>query len=267
MLRAARTLHRALAGEAITRADLRTPALATLGSRLVGRDTLEVRSVGKHLLHRIDGGLTLHSHLRMEGRWRVLPPERASRSLAAATARDRVRALIATRTAVAIGERLGMVDLIDTAGEHWLIGHLGPDILAADFDPTVVLAHLAVDGRAVAESLLDQRVVAGLGTLWVSESLFAAGVWPWVPASSLQPGTLTQVLSAARSMMSAAVAEPGGRRQSPAVHAKAGRACERCWATIRSGTVGTAPRARQLPYCPSCQGPTATAGESLRPPR
>ena len=106
--RTARRLHAALAGRQIVAADLRWPDLSTADLR--GRDTLEVVSRGKHLLHRIDGGLTLHSHLRMDGRWRV----EATATLKPGWRRlPDLRALVATSDWTALGVRLGELDLVD----------------------------------------------------------------------------------------------------------------------------------------------------------
>ena len=104
--RTARRLHGALAGTVLEGSDLRVPALAT--ADLSGRRTIEVVPRGKHLLHRVEGDLTLHSHLRMEGSWRVHPVGR--RHTLART--HTVRALLWTSARVAVGDSLGMLDLV-----------------------------------------------------------------------------------------------------------------------------------------------------------
>ncbi len=133
---AASRLHAALAGEELVVADLRWPSLATVN--LVGDTTIEVVAVGKHLLQRLDSGRTLHSHLKMEGRWRVH------------NGRDRrrwespdVRAVLATTSYMAVGTRLGMLDLVATRDEHTLVGHLGPDVLGPSWDADRAVANLA----------------------------------------------------------------------------------------------------------------------------
>jgi Formamidopyrimidine-DNA glycosylase N-terminal domain len=123
----ARRLHAVLAGHELSIADLRWPSLAT--ADLVGDTTVEVVAVGKHILHRLASGRTLHSHLKMEGRWRVRPLD------------DRrgwgdpsVRAVLATHAYAAVGTQLGMFDLVATRDDHTLVGHLGPHVLGQSWD-------------------------------------------------------------------------------------------------------------------------------------
>ena len=246
-------LHRALAGRQVTRCDLRWPSLATVD--LAGSTTLEVRAVGKHLLHRFDSGVTLHSHLRMEGTWRVRPAtEPVSRH-------HLIRAIVGTGQSNAIGRALGMLDLVPTEEESRLVGHLGPDILAADWSPTAVLDTLARDARPVADTLLDQRVLAGLGTFWVSESLYAARLHPWHPAAGIPGDVVAAVLEWARRRMLVAartgVQSATGHSQRDslgAVHARSGLLCRRCGTGIRVALAGPPTRQRTIFYCPACQG-------------
>lgn len=138
VFRTARRLHAALAGEPLTRAELRWGELD--GAPLVGRRTLEIVPRGKHLLHRVEGGWTLHTHLRMEGSWRVM----ATADVGLRTLADRqLRVVLGTAAWTALGLRLGMVDLVPTEREGELVGHLGPDILGPDWDRDRVLATLA----------------------------------------------------------------------------------------------------------------------------
>src|SRR5579863_8383244 len=117
----ARRLHEALAGRTLTRRDFRVPRLAT--ADLTGDVVIETVSRGKHLLTRTGNGLTVHTHLRMEGSWRVRP--------AAEPVRDshRIRLLLANDSWVAVGYELGVVELIRTSDEVRVTGHLGPDLL------------------------------------------------------------------------------------------------------------------------------------------
>ena len=126
--RTASRLHEALAGRVLTTAELRWGRLG--GSDLTGASTLEVVPRGKHLLHRLDSGLTLHTHLRMDGRWLVSP--RAE--VRPGRLRDhRLRVVLGTEEVFALGHQLGEVDLVRTADEHRLVGHLGPDLLGEDW--------------------------------------------------------------------------------------------------------------------------------------
>ncbi len=254
--RTARRLHDGLAGAVLEGSDLRVPSLATVD--LSGRRTVEVVPRGKHLLHRLEGGLTLHSHLRMDGSWRVGPV--ATRY--AAAHRHTTRALLWTAGVAAVGDQLGMLDLVRTEEEHRVVGHLGPDLLDPAFDLEVAVANLLADpARPLVEALLDQRNVAGMGTIWASEPLFLEGIGPWAPVGEVGAGRLRPLLERARRLMVRACRDrrpsttgrtgPGeetwvfGRRALP---------CRRCGATVRSAPFGAAPQDRLLAYCPGCQG-------------
>lgn len=254
--RTARRLHEALAGRDIVESDLRWPSIATVDLR--GRSTLEVVSRGKHLLHRIDGGLTLHSHLRMEGQWRI---EATARLKPGWRRSPDLRALVATADWTALGLRLGMLDLVETRDEAQLVGHLGPDLLGDDWDASVAVDHLAAARVPLGEALLDQRNLAGLGTLWASETLFVLRLHPWTIASTLDRAVLEQVVDRARRLID------GGRRdaiqsstgslakgETTYVHGRSGRPCRRCGGTVRVAMIGPPTRERTMFYCPSCQG-------------
>lgn len=265
--RTADRLHRALAGAVLTESDLRWPSIAE--ADLTGATTLEVRARGKHILHRLDTGLTLHSHLRMEGQWSVEATDRVSRS--ARGAQD-VRAVLGTDTWTAVGRRLGMLDLVATRDEGRLVGHLGPDILGADWDLERAVANVLASGTTIGAGLLDQRNVAGIGTMWSAETLFVERVNPWAvmpdsgPAAhhgerQAGPETVEAVLRRAHRFMSASVdhamqAPTGIRRngQNMYVHARSGRPCRRCGDTVRVAPIGPAGRERTMFYCPTCQG-------------
>ena len=121
MWRAARQLHAALAGRVLTRTDFRVPRFAT--TDLTGRVVQEVVSRGKHILARVDGGVTIHTHLRMDGSWHIRPA-------GGYPPRDhRVRLVLANQQWQAIGYLLGVVEVLPTTGEDDVVGHLGPDLL------------------------------------------------------------------------------------------------------------------------------------------
>lgn len=254
--RTAKALHEALAGSEVLGSDLRVPALAT--KDLSGRRTLEVLPRGKHLLHRLEGGLTLHSHLRMDGSWRIAPV----RARASAGRRHTVRALLWTDRQVAVGDRLGMLDLVRTEQEERLVGHLGPDLLDPTFDAGLALANLLrAPGGLVAEALLDQRNLAGIGTIYASEPLFEHGVDPWAAVGDLPAGVLAAVVDTARRRMvhsarigfTTTTGRGGGMRPEAWVFGRKGQPCRRCGSTISQGTVGQSPRERVLSFCPGCQ--------------
>lgn len=262
----ARRLHDGLAGEVLEGSDLRVPALAT--SDLAGRRTIEVVPRGKHLLHRLEGSLTLHSHLRMDGSWRVRPVG----ARYAAARRHTTRALLWTAGRVAVGDQLGMLDLVRTEEEHRVVGHLGPDLLDPGFDLGRAVDNLLADpARPLVEALLDQRNVAGIGTIWASEPLFLAGLHPWTPVGQVPAEELADLLRSTRQMMVQSCRDrrlvttgrPGveeetwvfGRRALP---------CHRCGSTVRAASVGAAPRQRALAYCPTCQGGLAPHDDGAR---
>jgi endonuclease VIII len=256
--RTARTLDTALQGHRLVRAELRWPTAA--GVDLVGRVVLGNHAYGKHLFTRFDDGRTLHTHLRMEGSWRLVRTGERG-----ADARGTfVRAVLGTATWTAIGHRLGMLDVVATTEEHQLVAHLGPDVLAAGF-PTVGLREALdrVQGRSgtpIAEVLLDQTAVAGIGTLYAAETLWARRLWPWTPAGDVQD--LASLLMAARRLMVRSVEAPsptatgdGPRGLTSWVHNRAGRPCPRCSAEIRRGVARRPPMERPIFYCPDCQRP------------
>ncbi|MFT4108511.1 Fpg/Nei family DNA glycosylase [Propionicimonas sp.] len=249
-------LDEALAGRALVAAELRWPGLST--ADLTGTTVTAVVPRGKHILIRLASGWTLHSHLKMEGQWRIERSRPARGADAWARSVD-IRAILVTPEWTAIGLRLGRLDLVRTSEEDTLVGHLGPDILAADFDPVTAVANLAASGTSIGAALLDQRNLAGVGTMWAAESLFLERVNPW--AEQLEEVVIARVVERARRLMTAAV---GSARQSSTgstrpgestwVHARSGRPCRRCGATIRVAPIGPPARERVLFSCPACQG-------------
>jgi endonuclease VIII len=271
----AERLDAALRGRALVRAELRWAEAG--GINLTGRSVTEVRSYAKHLLTRLDDGTTLRTHLRMEGSWRVA----RTGSPAAAARGAEVRAVLANEVWTCVGTRLGMLDVVRTRDEGLLLGHLGPDILADDFltrpDTGVELAvarlrsagsvgrfdgpspsstRSPATGRTLvlADVLLDQRGVSGLGTIYTAEGLFARRLWPWAPVADASDHDLEALLRATRALMLRSV-EQGVGAQRRNVHGRAGRACHRCGTPVALGTANEAPFERPIFWCPSCQQP------------
>ena len=248
---AARRLDAALTGHVLTRWDMRTPALAT--SDLTGQAVIGVASRGKHILIRVDGGLTLHTHFRMEGSWHLYRPGRPWHG----GPEWQVRAILATESWTAVGYRLPVLDLLPTEEEASVVGHLGPDLLAEEWDATEARRRLLADpGRPAGEALLDQRVVAGLGLIYVSEALFLSGVAPQAPVSAIRDpdallGRSRRLLWANRER--GAQASTGNLRAQHYVYGRAGRPCRRCGTTIRHGRQGTGIHERDAYWCPACQ--------------
>lgn len=265
----AAALDRALAGRTITRADLRVPALAT--ADLAGQTITEVVSRGKHLLLRTDAGLTLLTHLKMEGAWRLIPAGRRVRDRD-----DKIRVLIEADGAIAVGTELGSVELIRTADEARSLGHLGPDLLGRDFDAAEALRRLGSDpSRTIGEALLDQTVMAGLGNVYRCELCFLRGLDPWTPVARV--GDLEGLVGLARRLLVANASAGNqvttgdtrrGRRHW--VYGRGGEPCRRCGTRIeRRVGAGQGPSMERVTYwCPSCQpaGEIRRTGSS-RPPR
>jgi endonuclease-8 len=256
--RTARRLDQALAGAPLVHSDLRWAPLATADLR--GATTLEVRSRGKHLLQRLDNGLTLHSHLRMEGQWRISRTDRLTRR---ALGQPSIRAVLATQRWAAVGSNLGMLDLVRTGEENTLVGHLGPDLLGDDWDLDTALDNLrARPDVPLGAALLDQRNLAGMGTIYTAETLFAEQQQPWQPVAEIPPGRLRVVVERARKLLDAGRAhgipnttKVPRRGEGLYVHGRAGRSCRRCGNTVRVEMIGEPPRDRTMFYCPTCQGP------------
>jgi endonuclease VIII len=248
----ARRLDDALAGRTLTRSDFRVPRLAT--ATLAGQVVTEVVPRGKHLLARTSDGLTVHTHLRMDGSWRVTPAaERVPDS-------HRIRLILANADWQATGYQLGVVELLRTSTEHRVTGHLGPDLLGPDWDAAEAVRRLAEDkARPVGEALLDQRNLAGIGNVYKSEVLFLRGVSPWTPAGDVPD--LAAVAELARSLLdqnkdrvrrsTTGSSRPG---EETWVYGRRGRACRRCGTAIRSQSHQERGEQDRVTYwCPRCQ--------------
>ncbi|MGW1029781.1 DNA-formamidopyrimidine glycosylase family protein [Streptomyces sp. NPDC002577] len=253
----AHQLHAALADHVLTRSDLRVPRYAT--ADLTGRTVLGVTPRGKHLLTRLEGGLTLHSHLGMEGSWRVYAPGERWRGGPG----HQIRVILGTSVSTAVGYRLPVLELLRTTDEHKAVGHLGPDLLGPDWDPDLALRNLLRDpARALGEALLDQRNLAGIGNVYKSELCFLLRVTPWLPVGELTDDTAAKLPVLAQKLLEAnrdrLVRSTTGRRdQRLYVYGRAPRPCLRCRTSIRSADQGDGSRERPTYWCPACQrGPT-----------
>ncbi|MBM7520096.1 DNA-formamidopyrimidine glycosylase family protein [Nocardioides nitrophenolicus] len=252
-------LNRALAGQVLAGSDLRVPQLAT--TDLTGATVERTTTHGKHLLTRLTlpdrARLTLHTHLKMEGSWRVIAPGAGWPGPA-----HEARVVLSAQRAEAIGFRLGLVELLPTAEEESVVGHLGPDLLGAwtADDETTALARLtAAPGRVLGSTLLDQTVVAGLGTIWMSEVCFVQGAHPQAPVASVADPL--RLLRRARLMLRSGLehGQPlttGDRRDPVWVYRRQRQPCLRCRTTIQAGPVGEAGRERTTYWCPRCQPAT-----------
>jgi endonuclease-8 len=255
--RTARRLHEASAGDVLTACDLRWPGAAN--ADVTGRAVLAVVPRGKHLLMRFAGEppLTLHSHLRMDGSWRLQPADVPGPF--GTGRRDDVRAVLSNRSWTAVGRRLGMLDLVRTADERTLVGHLGPDVLGEDWDRERVARTLdAQPDRAIGDALLDQRVLAGVGTFYMAEALFLRGINPWTPTGQVRdvPALLDLVhrlLLANRERAGQTTTGDTRPGRGSWVHGRTRRACRRCGTPIAVAPIGEQPRDRVAFFCPTCQ--------------
>jgi endonuclease-8 len=235
--RAARRLQ-ALVGE---RVEVETPnpqAQAAIDAkRLDGRRLVSVEAAGKNLVLRFEGGYLLRNHLRMSGRWRVGPRGRTARGRPWLVLRS------AEREAVLYGGRV-----LELHGRA--LQRLGPDILAEppDFDRMVANLRRADGAREVGDAILDQRLVAGIGNLWRTETLWHARVSPWRPLASLGDADLRRVLGEAARLMRASV---DSGREERTIYRLAGRPCPRCRTSIQARGQGEANRTAY--WCPTCQ--------------
>ena len=249
--RTARQLHGALAGRVLTRTDFRVPRYAT--TDLSGRQVTEACSRGKHLLIRVEGGVTVHTHLKMDGSWRIRPAGRP------APAGHRIRILLENGAFQALGYQLGIVEVLPTAGEDRVTGHLGPDLLGPDWDAAEAVARLAAQpGRPAGEALLDQRNLAGIGNLYASEMLFLRGVDPWRPVGEV--ADLAALVGLGRRLLEANKDRAGQvttgrwqRGEETWVYGRAGRPCRRCGTAIASAGQGDPGQERTRFWCPRCQ--------------
>lgn len=249
--RAAQRLDAALHGATVTRCDLRVPAFATVD--LTGQRVHEVVSRGKHLLMRI-GDSTVHSHLKMEGEWRLYRPGAPWRRPAALA-----RAIIGTEQWTAVGFELGLLEVLPRAREQDVVGHLGPDLLGADWDAEEAVSRLARHAEIpIAVALLDQRNLAGLGNEYVAELCFLRGALPTRPAADVD---LARTVDLAHRLITANRDRPvrtttGDTRRGRTswVYGRAGKPCLRCGALIQHGRLGrTELELRDTYWCPHCQ--------------
>lgn len=264
----ARRLDRALGGRALTVAELRVPQLAT--AELRGRSVHEVLARGKHLLTRLEGGLTLHSSLLMDGSWYLCPAGQRPHGYP----EHMIRVQLGNVGWLATGYRVHDLQLVPTGREDELVGHLGPDLLGPDWDAGSVARAVGrlrrEPGRAIAEALLDQRNLAGIGNLYKCEVLFVERIHPWTPVGEV--AELDRLVATAHRLLSANREHPEqsttgflARGRQHWVYERRGQPCLRCRTEISRAEQGVPPRQRSTYWCPTCQpARAADAGASPR---
>ncbi len=244
----AATLRQHLAGRTLTRCDIRVPRFSTVD--LTGDVVDQVLSRGKHLFIRV-GRASIHSHLKMDGSWRVGPMIQGR-----VPVDHRARIILEANGVRAVGVDLGILEVLDRDQDGDAVAHLGPDLLGEDWDPQVAAANLtARPNRSIAEALLDQRVLAGVGNVYCNELCFVTGHLPTAPVSSITDAH--RLVARARDMLWANRSRwnrcttgdtRAGRRLW--VYGRAGPGCRRCGTPIscceNSGE-------RVAYWCPACQ--------------
>jgi endonuclease-8 len=264
LFRTAAGLRPYLVGRTVTAARSSGPGPVPRLDRIVGREIQSVDALGKNLLIRFDNGLEIRTHLRMIGSWhRYRPGERWRRPPA------RARLVIEVPGAVAVCFDAPVVELLETRAEglHPALGQLGPDLLDPGFDAAEAIRRLRDPTRlatTIAEALVDQRALAGIGNVYKSETLWIERVSPFAPVGELDGAVLVRLVDTARRLLAAnASAAHGPERITTGgdrgalgplyVYRRTGRPCRRCGTPISNTRQG-----HELPrttyWCPTCQG-------------
>lgn len=251
--RAAVRLGAVLAGRVLERSDFRVPALAT--ADLAGERIDEVRSVGKHLLMRGERW-TIHSHAGMDGLWHVLAPgERAP------VPAHTVRVVLSTAEHSVVGSALPVLELLPRERDGEAVAHLGPDLLAPDWDAAMAdeaVARLRATDAPIGVALLDQTAVAGLGNVYRGELCFLRGVHPVTPVAEVDLPPMAalarRLMVANRDRVERTFTGDTRRGRRTWVYGRGGQACLRCGTRIRDAQLGLEDgMLRQVQWCPRCQ--------------
>jgi endonuclease-8 len=268
IFKAARTLNRALAGQTVTKFTTQLVQLARVDDEapIAGRTVERVEAAGKHLLMTFSGDLVLRTHMRMNGSWHIYRPGERWQ----APARD-MRIVLETPDWVAVAFRVHDAEFARAADveRRTRVGQLGPDLLSPSFDADEAVRRIrALHDQPIAQVLLNQRALAGIGNVYKSEVLFLAGVHPDALAGSLDDERLRTIIAIAHRLLHENVIErPGpsmvtyrGARRTTGrmkpedrlwVYSRGGKACRKCGNAIRYQKTGD--EARVTYWCPSCQ--------------
>jgi formamidopyrimidine-DNA glycosylase len=190
------------------RAGLRVPFPKDFAQRLIGRTVESVGRRAKYLLVRLDGGLVMLGHLGMSGRMTISPLRNAPPG-----PHDHVEWITDQGISVTLTDprRFGLFTLCgaDELGAHPLLAGIGPEPLDDSFDAAVLAQALKGKSGPIKTVLLDQKVVAGLGNIYVCESLFRAGISPLRAASSLKKAEIARLVPLIKTVLTEAVAAGG----------------------------------------------------------
>jgi endonuclease-8 len=272
IFRAARSLHRVLAGHPVTRFETAYAHLdrVNVDTPIVGRTVDRVESAGKHILMHFSGGLILRTHMRMNGSWHLYRHgEKWWRGEHA------MRVRIDTADWVAVAFNVPVAEFVTPRQLETRdpVAKLGPDLLGDTFDRDEAVRRIIASGhRAIANTLLDQRIVAGIGNVYKSEVLFLGGVHPEVPSSAVPQATLEKMMDVARGLLRDNVKDgTSGQIQtyrnlrqwnkasehdeSVWVYGRRGKPCRKCGTPIEMKKMGL--EARSTYWCPNCQSLTS----------
>jgi endonuclease VIII len=254
--RLARRLDSRLKDARVTTAQARTSRIDP--RPLIGLTVKEVRPLGKHLLMRFEGDreLTLHSHLRVQGQWTIIGAGKHLPRKVDELVRLKL-GLDDGRTAIAIN--MPVLELVETKRESDIIGYVGPDIMADDFDVESAADRLQRNPhRPAVAALLDQRNVSGPGNVWVIEMLFLRGVHPDQPIGDVDTKAMLQL--ARKMMLYSRDVQKGmittgikGHGKTHWVYGRAGKPCHRCKTPIQMRRATGRPYERETWWCPHCQ--------------
>jgi endonuclease-8 len=241
-----------LTGAELVASDFRVPSLATVD--LSGRRVLGTVSRGKHLLTRLEDDATVHSHLRMEGRWDIHPLGSRWRRPA-----HEARLVLRTASHEAVGFSV-LVDLVRTSEEDRLVGHLGPDLLGPDWDAAEAVRRIEQSGDVpIGQALLDQRNLAGIGNVYRAELCFLTGVDPHTPVADVPD--VSRMVDRAHALLVANRDRPdrittGDKRPGRRLWVYRRRGpCLRCGTPIQVDELGPETQERVVWWCPRCQPP------------
>jgi endonuclease-8 len=243
--RTATKLRDALEGKMLTRCDVRVPKFATVD--LSGHVVDEVLSRGKHLFIRV-ADASIHSHLKMDGAWLLGGQIRR-------VPQHKIRIILETADSRAAGVDLGVLEVLERDHDMECVAHLGPDLLGDDWEPGVARTNLVADpDRPLAETLLDQRVLAGVGNVYANELCFVTGYLPTTPVGRVKdPLRMVQrardMLWLNRSRVNRTTTGDTRSGRDLWVYGRTGRPCRRCGTPIQSDASGD----RVSFWCPHCQ--------------
>src|SRR3954469_2998996 len=228
-------LRDALVGKTLTRCDVRVPRYAAVD--LTGHMVDEVVSRGKHLFIRV-GEASIHSHLKMEGSWKVNPVNKPSRG------GHRIRIILEAGDIQAAGIDLGVLEVLERDHDMDVVSHLGPDLLGDDWDPHVAAANMTADAdRPRSGALLDPRALAGLRNGYSNQLCFVTGHLPTAPVGNVKdPLRMVQrardMLWLNRSRWNRTTTGNTRHGQESWVYRRRGLPCRRCGTPIESDSGG-----------------------------